>query len=724
MQRMCKEILQHEKKHQRFLLYLFFLLLPGLGALSIPAPAAGGESAPPPNVLLITIDTLRADRLGSYGARQPATPNLDRLAERGVLFSRAFAVTPSTLPSHTNILLGTTPLFHGVHDNSHTVVAEEFLTLAEHLRKHGYTTGAFVGAFPLDSRFGLSQGFETYDDDYQALSSHKFAYGERKAEEVVDRALTWLEERRSPWFIWIHCFDPHHPYTPPEPFRSRYAPNLYDGEVAYVDTSLGVLFDYLHAKDLLRRTVVVFTADHGESLGQHGEMNHGFFAYNTALWVPLVITAPGFNPARVEQTVSHLDIFPTLCEILGLEKPPFLQGISLVPAMKNKKLPQRTLYLESMIPYLNRGWAPQQGFLRGEEKFIESPIPELYDLEKDFDETHNLAAETDLGPYRKELSLLIRKLSRPDISVAAHKVDRETMRKLSSLGYLSSISPDTKKTFGPQDDVKVLLPYYNQAVEALERYQAGRKEEGIKRLKEVIAKNQRVDVAYNNLAFIHEKAGNLKEAIAVLEQGLRHHPESYLLLSSYVHYLIYDSRYDEVIRVVRKHVLPQMDTDPEIWNCLGLALWKKGKDEEAVDAFERATALDGEYANAFSNLGAAYLSLFFDHRKPEHHEKSVRNYNRALEIDPGHISAWNGLGYAYREAGDVGRAISCWEKAVELDPRFSSAVLNLGWAYLEKGEKEKALRFLTRNKQKYYHLLTPAEKQKLDALIEKCIQEP
>jgi len=196
------------------------------------------------NILLITIDTLRADRLSCYGSENPKTPNIDRLAERGVLFSRAFANTSTTLPSHANILLGATPNYHGVHENLNFIVNDALLTLAEYLKDNGYATGAFVGAYPLDSRFGLSQGFDTYDDHYSRIHSVNLASLERKAEEVIDSALSWLEDRRSPWFLWIHCWDPHTPYEPPEPFRTQYKENPYDGEVAYVDSALGNFFDH------------------------------------------------------------------------------------------------------------------------------------------------------------------------------------------------------------------------------------------------------------------------------------------------------------------------------------------------------------------------------------------------------------------------------------------------------------------------------------------------
>ncbi|MGD8536528.1 MAG: sulfatase, partial [Candidatus Aminicenantes bacterium] len=247
------------------------------------------------NVLLITIDTIRPDRLSCYSTKYLRTPRIEALAENGVVFDRAFAHNPTTLPSHANILLGTTPLAHGVHDNSKFRINEELLTLAEFLKESGYSTGAFIGAFPLDSRFGLSQGFDVYDESYSSDSSAKFTLAERRAEEVVHAAMAWFERQNSKWFSWIHLWDPHTMYSPPEPFKSKFEDDLYSGEVAYVDSELGRLFDFLEERDFFGNTLIILTGDHGESLGEHGELTHSYFAYNSTLWAPLIIAGPGID---------------------------------------------------------------------------------------------------------------------------------------------------------------------------------------------------------------------------------------------------------------------------------------------------------------------------------------------------------------------------------------------------------------------------------------------
>jgi arylsulfatase A-like enzyme len=368
-----------KKLRKNFLFSLFCLF--GI-LINAAVPLRGAEARK--NVLLITIDTLRADRLSCYSSEHVKTPNIDALAAKSTVFTRAFALTSTTLPSHANILLGMTPLYHGVHDNLNFKVRDEYLTLAEHLKKEGYATGAFVGAFPLDSRFGLSQGFDTYDGDFGLTVSGEVVSAERPAEEVVIRALEWLNQQKSPWFLWVHCYDPHDPYEPPEPYRSQYRSSPYEGEVAYVDSAMKKLFRYLEDRDLMEKTVIAFTGDHGESLVEHGEITHGYLAYNSSIWIPLFIFNPGMKPQVIHHNVSHIDMFPTICDILNIERPPFLLGISLLPSMKGKNLERRIIYFESLLPFYDLGWAPIRGTVQGHDKFIDSPIPELYDLEKDF----------------------------------------------------------------------------------------------------------------------------------------------------------------------------------------------------------------------------------------------------------------------------------------------------------------------------------------------------
>jgi arylsulfatase A-like enzyme/Flp pilus assembly protein TadD len=704
------------------LLSFLFLFGFSLGALA-PASALGfaaKENAQGWNVLLVTVDTLRADRLSCYGEAFLQTPSTDSLSRRGILFSRAFSHNPTTLASHTNMLLGLTPLGHGVRENTNFVVREKFFTLAEFLKKSGYATGAFIGGYPLHSRFGLSQGFDVYDDDYEKMKFMKFSAGERKAGDVIDRAMKWLEGQDSSWFCWIHCFDPHDPYDPPEPFKTQYAESPYDGEVAYVDRELGRFLKYMEEKGLFDKTLVVFTGDHGESLGQHGEMTHGYLANNTTIWVPLIISYPGAKPGRVNQCVGLIDIFPTICDILQVEKPGALQGISLLPAMKGRELPDRPIYFESLYPYYSRGWAPIKGFIQKGEKYIQSPIPELYDLEKDFDETHNLAGGRRLDAYRKRLNEIIEWYSYPDSEEARQRIDRKSLEKLRSLGYISSPLAARKESYGPEDDVKTLLPFHNKSVRAWELYLEGHIEEGFDLVKQVITERQDVDIAYTNLAKMYSEQGRLKEALQVLELALEHLPDNYGVILTYVSFLNLAGRYDDVIDILNAKKVPQMENDPEIWNYLGLAYSARGEYEQAIAALETALTLDDEFAFAYRGLANTYLSRFFKAKDKEDLMTSIRNFEKALELEPEFAAAYNSLGVAYKENSQTDDAIRCWEKAFELRPDVGFPLLNLGLIYMEREERIKALDYLKKYKDGFYSSLAPEDRKKLDALIQRC----
>jgi len=706
-------------KRHRSSCFSVFLFLLSLFAVLSPLFSKGDSKNVRLNFLLITIDTLRPDRLSCYSSEHLKTPNIDSLADKGVLFLKAFAHTPTTLPSHTNILLGTTPLYHGVHDNSNFIVREEFLTLAELLKDQGYSTAAFVGAFPLDSRFGLTQGFDVYDDMYASISSQEFSYVERKAETVVEKALKWLENQNGPWFLWIHCFDPHQRYNPPEPFKTQYKNNLYDGEVAYVDFALSKLFSYVEKNNLNDNSLIIFTGDHGESLGQHGESTHGYFAYNSTIWVPLIVFFPGVKQGRVNQNVSHIDIFPTVCDILGVDKPSFLHGISLLPAIKGKKLAKRAIYFESLYPFYSREWAPLKGYIERSNKFIDLPLPEFYDLEKDFMESSNLAENKNLNKYKKTLEKIVEEFSYADKNEKKQKINRETRERLQSLGYISTLQASRKKSFTSKDDLKVLLPYQNKLTEAMASYHKGNIEEGINLLKEIVAERKDFALAYTYLATLYGEQRRLKEAIEVLREGIDNNPSSYRIFNSYGIFLTKIGQYDAAIEIFEKG-LALIDYDPELWNYLGVAYWRKGDFEKALEAYQKALSLDNNYPIVFNNLGSLYLSLFLKTKSRSDHQKSIQNYKKAIELDPDYTSAYNGLGAAYRHAGNINGAIYCWEKAVELKPDFGFALYNLGTAYLAKGDKTQALSYFIKYKEKHYRTLPPKEKDKLDALIQKC----
>lgn len=696
-------------------------ILAALLVVSSPASAAAAGPGNGRNLLLITVDTLRADHLGCYGCAAVQTPFIDGLARGGVRFERAFAHTTTTLPSHTNILLGLTPLAHGVHDNSNFIVRPEFTTLAEWLKGAGYATGAVIGAFPLDSRFGLNQGFDVYDDNYGSQSPDMLSFVERKAEVVVTLALEWLKARdgRTPWFLWIHLYDPHQPWQPPEPFRSQYKEDPYCGEIAYTDQALGKLLGYLKETDLERTTAVVFTADHGEGLGDHGEMTHGYFAYNATLRIPLLISAPGIKPAFVSANVGHVDIFPTVCDLLKIDKPSGLSGVSLLPLIQGKEAPDRPLYFEALNAFCNRGWAPLRGYIERNEKFIDLPIPELYDLAADFPEKANLAEGRPLGSYRKRLADLQQALSSTLENMAAKATDAQTLKKLRSLGYIAAPQAPRKKTYTAADDLKTLLPYHEKWMKATLLHESGRPREAIELLKEIVTERKDFDLAFIYLANFYKEEGRPEDAVSVLRVAYEFNPESFTIMTGLGIRLVEVGRFDEAIDLLHK-ALGIIDYDPEAWNYLGVAFWNKGDNDEARKAYQRALALDSNDAIVLNNLGSLDLSIYLKTQAGGSLDEAIADFRKAIEFDPHYASAYNGLGAAFKMAGDPDGAIAAWTKAVELKPDFGYPLYNLGLSLLAKGDKAGALGYFTRYKELNYSVLSSEDKKKLDDFIERC----
>jgi len=670
---------------------------------------------------LITVDTLRADRVGFYSSRHVRTPQIDGLAARGVVFTRAFSHCTTTLPAHANILLGTTPLYHGVHDNANFVVADGFLTLAEHLKSFGYSTGAFIGGFPLESRFGLAQGFDTYDDRLDRVGPTPGDSWTRRAEAVLSSAIAWLEGRKAPWFLWVHLWDPHEPYSPPEPYKTRYADHLYDGEVAYVDTALGELFEYLQRSGLDRSSLVILTGDHGESLGEHGESTHGFLAYNATLWIPLIIAHPGLDHRVVRSPVSHVDIFPTVCELLGVGKPAHLQGASLVRDMNGEPADRRPTYLESLTPFYSMGWAPVSGFIDKDEKFIDSPVPEIYDLGEDFDESENLADAKKVPGKRKKLGELVRSLSSSMTDGAAHDSERETIERLRSLGYVAA-SPGggkpSRAEFGPGDDVKALLPFYNEAMDALRLYEAGRADEAIAKAKAVIGAKRNISTAYLNLAHFYKEEGRGAEAASVLKQGLEALPENYYIFLEYVTCLYEIGDFEAAILVFEGKRPPQVEFDPLVWNYVGLSWLRKGNEPKARECFQKALSIDGDSSISWYNLGNLDYFVFQSTQDRSHLEPAARSLRKAAALDPTNGPARYVLGVTLYQLGDFQGAISNLEGALALDLETPEALYYLGLAHIRHGDIQKAcVRLREYKKTSHFDRLSAAEKESVDEII-------
>jgi arylsulfatase A-like enzyme len=377
-----------------FLQLLTLVLL--LPRCAFPASAPSTHSAT--NVILITIDTVRADHLGCYGARDIHTPTLDALADDGVVFERAISQVPLTWPSHAAILTGTYPFQNGVQDFTGQPLDERFRSVAQVFKQHGYSTGAVVSAFVLDRSWGLARGFDFYDDAFSAETFQTKDVGlvDRKAGESVTRAIQWLQKTpRRPFFLWLHLYDPHSPYDPPEPFRTEYKGHLYDGEVAYADHELGRLIAWLKQNHIYDRSLIVFLSDHGESLGDHGEKEHGFFVYNSTVHIPLIVKPPvgsGFSPGRVSRPVETVAVATTLLRLAGVKNTDEkqFQSVGLLGGDAEK---QDAAYSESFYSFSSFGWSPLHALETNRYHYIEAPEPELYDVVADPEEKNNLARQ-------------------------------------------------------------------------------------------------------------------------------------------------------------------------------------------------------------------------------------------------------------------------------------------------------------------------------------------
>jgi arylsulfatase A-like enzyme/Flp pilus assembly protein TadD len=701
----------------KFLRAIFLFVFTLVVAVSILSPVQDVNRNPDFNVLLITIDTLRFDRVGILDPRHVKTPNLDTLAKKSLIFSRAFAHNPVTLPSHVNILTGATPLYHGISDNSGFRLDKKFLTIPQYLRRYGYSTAAFIGAFPLDSRFGLDQGFDLYDDYYGTHNEREFFFVERRAEKVIAPAMAWIGKQPQKWFSWIHLFDPHQPYLPPSPYKEKYASDLYSGEVAYVDAQLGVLFDFLAKKRLLEKTVVILTADHGEALGEKGEETHSYFAYNNTIHVPLFVYIPGRKAESFSGNVCHADIFPTICAILGLNIPSQLQGESLLAVMAAKGRKSPEIYFESLTAYLNRDWAPLRGMISGNSKFIDLPIREVYDLENDMDEGHNLAGISKIGPLKDTLNRLIKKLKNPLAAGRKNRLDPETQKRLKSLGYISESRPrQRKKQYTEKDDLKTLLPLQNKLLAGVAQYQFGNFPGAEKMLRAVIAASPSFILAYTHLSTIYKEMGKSNEAAQVLEQGLAKNRGDILLLTKLGIVLAESGNWQRAIPILELCVSKE-DFDPEKFNFLGIAYYYSGNFKKALESYHRALELDRNGAPLFNNIGSAYLAIFLRKREKQTFALVIQNFKKALEIDPKMYTACNGLGAAYKYIGRNADAIAYWQRALAIKPDYDLPMINLGITLLEEGQAARALDYFQKYKEKFYFKISPDKKQRIDRLI-------
>ncbi len=505
-----------------------------------PVPTARG-AASGFNVLLVTLDTTRADRLGCYGASGDPTPRLDALAGRGVRFERAITVAPITLPSHATILTGLYPPNHGVRDNGEYPLAPSHATLAELLGAQGYDTAAFVSAFVLDGRFGLRQGFDHYDDRVGPATGEQ-SVEDRPAGEVTDAAVAWLGGRRPdrPFFAWVHYFDPHIPYAAPEPYRSRFAAEPYTAEIAYMDSEVDRLMRTVEAQGLSDRTLVVVAADHGESLGEHGESTHAMFIYESTMRVPLIVSNPSLfrkAPHVDASLVSVVDIFPTVLELVGAPDIPEHDGRYLFDPEPD---PQRRVYIETLAPYLDHGWSGLFGLRDAEHKLIQAPRPEFYDLVDDPQEATNLhddppsAVRPVLEGMQRELGEML--AGWPDagsIAAGAQPLDRQALKRLESLGYVGGVSEPRERGL---EDPKNMVPLIEEIDRAQAMAERGQVAEALRLLQSVDARSPDNPTVLARMALLLSLQGRDEDAERTLRRQLAIRPtaRSQVLLAQFL----------------------------------------------------------------------------------------------------------------------------------------------------------------------------------------------
>ena len=621
------------------------------------------------NVVLISIDTCRADHLSCYGYNRPTTPNIDAVARDGVLFRQALSPVPFTTPAHSSMVTGTYPPTHGVRLNNGEVLADYNVTLAEILQKAGYQTAAFVGGFPLDSKFGLNQGFDTYDCRFTRIIATSSDKAERTAEEVSRPALAWLEEHAGkPFFLFLHYYDAHLTYEPPPPYASAYAEDPYTGEIAYVDSWIGQVVDRLRALGVYGNTLLIITADHGESLGEHGERSHGFFVYQSTLHVPLVIRAPqGQMGSRFEGRVSLVDLMPTVLDLVGLKSPSQVQGVSLRHVLEGGPVPDdpRLLYCES-LEATQFQCSSLMGVVEGSWKYIRAPKQELYDLTRDSGETSNIIEKQPqiAQRLRGRLEAMLQEMESAAPQHGLSTVDPDAAKRLQSLGYVGGGATPTRSAFEPElEDPKDFVPTFERLEEANSLFHSNRGREAEKELLEIVGSRPGLIAAHEQLAQIARHEHRPADAV-------RHYAKIVAVLT-------------ESANPSKSLLTASGDLATAHFN-LAFALREMGKDGEAIGHYEQALRIQPDYVDAHNSLGLALV-------RAGKFDEAIAHYRQALGIQPDHVQVHNNLGNVLQQTGKFAEALGHYEQALRIQPDYVDAHNNLGLALVQAGKFSEAI---------------------------------
>ncbi len=665
------------------------------------------EAEPPPaSVILITIDTLRPDHLGCYGNRTVPTPTIDKLGRDGVIFRRAIAQVPLTLPSHVAILTGTYPMWNGVEDLTTDGLSPGIPTLGDVFKKRGYSTAAFVSAFVLNSMWGLKRGFDTYDDaiNPEDEKSPDHPRLERRASATVDHALRWIAMQNShPFFLWLHLYDVHTPYDPPEPFKTRFHAHPYDGEVAYVDQQLGRLVSFLQVHKLYDPSVILLAGDHGEGLGEHGEQVHGLFIYNSTARVPLILKLPAqSNPAErsINGVVNTVDIAPTLAQACGFPSADSasFQGRSLLPLLRSAEdSVAREGYTESLYPRTSFGWHSLHGIETERYHYIEAPHQELYDLTLDPGETHNLADEKPsiAATLRENLHTLEARYARPAGSApAAPSIDMEKLRELRALGYVGGSAPEPLQADAAGSaDPKDRLAVYTRIIRATDLAEDGRFRESNELLAEAAAEdpkaylppflmgenaiaqkryheavddyrraleiNPRYDLAAMGMGRAELEGGDPAAALKAFQWALELNPRNFVVKLAMADA---DQKLNRLVDAanLQKEVLASHPEDGRVNSDYGVTLVRIHQYPEGLAALEKAVGLGFRAAITYNFLGTARLAA-------GHADEAVRAYQEAIRLDPKYAAPYGNLALFYLRAGQNAKAQEYFHQACQID---------------------------------------------------------
>jgi arylsulfatase A-like enzyme/Flp pilus assembly protein TadD len=650
-------------------------------------------SKAPRNLLLVSIDTLRADHLGCYGYAGAQTPRLDGLARSGLRFEKATTVVPLTLPAHSSLMTGTFPAWHGVRDNGGFYLGDEQVTLAKVLRDKGYRTGGFVGAFVLDRRWGIAQGFERFFDDFDLerfKDSPSMDAIQRPGGEVVDKALEWLAGHLDqPFFTWVHLYDPHTPYEAPEPYRSRFPKTLrgaYDAEIAYADALVGRLLDALAADGRLAETLVVVVADHGEMLGEHGEQTHGFFIYEGATHIPLIISGPSVPTRTIPDQVRIVDVMPTILELLRVPIPSVVQGVSLMPLARGDRL-GLIAHSESWYPRYHYGWSELRSIQDGRMKYIRAPRPEQYDLQDDPGETIDRSKDDParLASFSRALDDLEARTARAEAAKGPRPVDPETEERLAALGYVGGSVSRKNLADRLRGDPKDKIGLYNLLKDAGAQFAEDRLDEAIATVKQALTEDPSIVEAYMLLGNFHKKAKRPREAIAAYKRALalddEHQAALFLLAVAYKE----EGRLDEARAGFERALALDPRNGKALWQLADLYM-RKGEPKKAQAVIQDALTRKVDEYRFLLKLGESQIEA----KQFSEAEKSLR---AALEKKPDLETAHFNLGLAYEEMGRPEEAMTSYRSELETHAKGYRAAFNLAKLLQKTGRREEAVSF-------------------------------